>query len=428
MKYESKALDKGMVEFTFEVPVEELKHDLEHAAEHLTEHKPIAGFRAGKTPYDVVVQRFGEAAIYEEALPTVVRRAYVKAVTESKTRAYGQPDVKVKTLVPGSAIEFSATVSVLPAVTATPELSTVKVEAKEVKVNPKDVEDTLKELQKMQTKEVKVERELRAGDKAVVDMDLSKGGVPAEGGQARNHGIYLDEEYYIPGLKEQIIGQQIGEARTFTLKFPETHFQKHLAGQDVEFRVNLKEVYEMDHPAIDEEFAKRLGKASLDELRAVLTENMAHELEEKERQRRELEALEKLVAKSQIGAIPDAAVNDEIERMVMEMEEGVVSRGMKFEDYLKSLGKSLAQLKMEFAPQAIKRIQTSLVIDALGEKLNVEVDEAEIAVEIEKAMNAASEDPEAQARYREEEYEDYVRWRLRNRRVLELVREATTKA
>jgi trigger factor len=428
MKYESKALDKGMVEFTFEVPVEELKNDLERAAAHLTEHHPIDGFRAGKTPYDVVVQRLGEAAIYEEALPVIVRHAYVKAVQESRTRAYGQPEIGVKTLVPGSAVVFTATVPVLPAVTATPELSSVQVAAKEIKVDPKDVEETLKELQKMQTKEVKVERELREGDKAVVDMDLTKGGVPMEGGQARNHGIYLDEEYYIPGLKEQVIGQRIGEARTFTLKFPETHFQKHLAGQDIEFRVDLKEVYEMDHPAIDEEFAKKLGKQSLQELREVLTENMRHEMEEKERQRRELEALEQLVDKSTVGDIPEVAINDEVNRMLQEMEEGVTQRGGQFDDYLKSLGKSIMQLKLDFVPQAIKRIKTSLIIDALGDKLGVEADEAEIAAEVEKAVNASADDAEAQARYRDEEYEDYVRWRLRNRRVLEIIREKTTKA
>lgn len=427
MQYKAKELPKGMVEIEFEVPVEEMKHDLEHAAKHLTEHKPIPGFRPGKATYETVAKQYGEGTIYEEALPVIVRRNYVKAVQEQKLRSYGQPEISVKTLAPGNALVFTATVAVLPKVASLPDLRSIKVAAKEVKVEDKAVEEALKELQKMQTKEVKVERELRDKDKAVVDMDLSQGGVPSEGGQARDHGIYLDEEYYIPGLKEQIIGQRVGETRNFTLKFPETHFQKHLAGKDVDFKVTLKEVQELQHPELDDEFAKKLGKQSVQEIRELIAENMRTEAEEKERQRRELEALEQVVAKSKFGEIPDVVVNDEVNRMIEELEHGIEHRGLKMDDYLTSLKKSLADLKLEFVPQAMKRIKTSVVVDAVGEQEKVEVPEEEVVAELEKAMNAYASDAEAQARVRTEEYEEYVRWRLRNRHVMELIRELTTK-
>ena len=427
MQYQVKELPKGEVEISFDVPLEEVRHDLEHAAAHLTEHKPVPGFRAGKTPYDVVAARYGEMAIYEEALPSIVRHAYVKAIQETKLRAYGQPEIGLKSLVPGNPVAFTATVGVLPKVEKMPDIRAIKVAAKEVKVDDSKVDGALKEIQKMQTKEVPVDRPLGEKDKAVVDMDLLRDGVPVEGGQARGHGIYLDEEYYIPGLKEKIVGQKAGETRTFTLKFPDEHFQKHLAGKDIDFKVMLNEVQELQHPDIDDEFAKKLGKESIQELRDLIAENMRLEMEDKERQRREIEALDQIVEKARLGDIPEVAVNDEINKMLGEMEEGVTHRGMKFADYLQSLGKTLAQLKLDFAPQAVKRIKTSLVIDAIGEAEKIEVPDGEVVAEIEKASNAYAGDPEAQKHVRSEEYEEHVRWRLRNRHVLELIREVTTK-
>ena len=427
MKYEIKTLPKSQVEMEFEVPTEEIQHDLEHAAAHLTEHKPIPGFRAGKTPYDVVKSRYGEMAIYEEALPAIVRHAYVTAVREKNLRAYGQPEIKMKTLVPGSPITFTAKVAIMPQAEKLPDIRSIKVAAKEIKVDDKEVDAALKELQRMQTKEVRVSRELRDKDKAVVDMDLSQGGVPTDGGQARQHGIYLDEEYYIPGLKQQILGQKEGETRTFSLKFPDTHYQKHLAGEDVDFKVTVKEIYELQHPDLDDEFAKKLGKGTMAELRSVIAENMREEMEEKERQRREVEALETIVNKATIGDLPEEAINDEVDRMVGELEGSVTERGLAFADYLKNINKTVADLKLDFAPQAIKRIKTSLVVDAVGNQEKVEVDDNEIAAELEKATNAYAGNAEAQARVRSEEYQDYVRWRLRNRRIIELIRELTTK-
>jgi trigger factor len=296
-----------------------------------------------------------------------------------------------------------------------------------VKIDDCEVDKALSELQKMQTKEVKVERELGAKDKATVDMYMSQGGVPTDGGQAHGHGIYMDEEHYIPGLKEKLIGQKIGETREFSLKFPKEHFQKSLAGKDVEFKVTLTAVHELQHPELSDEFAQKLGKKDMADLRAAINENMALEADERERQRRELEALEKIVDKTKFGDVPEQIINDEIDRMLEELEHGVKIRGLDFDDYLKSIKKTLAELKIEFTTQAMKRVKTSLVIRAVAEQEKVEASETEVVAEIEKAMNDYSDNPEAQERVKSDEYQDYVRLRIRNRATLDLIRELTTK-
>lgn len=424
MEHTVKTLPKGMVEVSVQIPLEEAKKDLERAAQELSSQRPIEGYRPGKAPYDVVKSRFGEMAVYEAALPSLVRRSYVKAVTEGHVHTYGEPQINVTKLVPGNPVEYVATVAVIPHVESLADFRSLKVEAKPVKIEEKQVDDTVKEIQKMQMKEVRVDREAKSGDKIVVDMDLSQAGVPLEGGQARNHGIYLDEDYYIPGIKDQVIGLKEGDKKNFTLKFPESHYQKNIAGKDIDFDLTVKEVYELQNPELTDEFAKKLGQESIAKLRAVLRENIEKESKDKELQRAELEVLETLVEKSKFGEIPDIAVNHEVERMLEELKHGVNHRGIEFSDYLQNIGKTVDELKMEFASQAIKRVKTAILIREVAEREKIEASDAELLEEVQSLMNEHSKNTEMQDRIRSEEYQDYLRTTIRNRKVIELLRQA----
>ncbi len=419
-----KKLPKGAVEISCEIPVEEAKNELESAARHLSEERQIQGYRPGKAPYDVVKTRFGEMAIYEHALPDLVRTHYVKAVMDNALRAYGEPRINVTKLVPGNPIAFTATVALVPAVLSLADFRTIKVKTRPVAVETKRVDETLKELQRMQTKEVRANREARVGDKIVVDMNLSRGGVGIEGGQTKGHGIYLDEDYYVPGFREQVVGLKEGDKKTFTLKFPDTHYQKNIAGQDVDFAVTLNEVYELRHPALDDEFAKRLGQESMEKLSALLNENLVREAEAKERQRVELEILEKLVDKSKFEEFPDAIITAEVDRMLEELKRSVTEQGADFAEYLKNIKKSVDELKLEFAVQAVKRVKTAILLRELAEKEHVEVSDAELLAEVTRLLNAHANSAETQAEIRTEEYHDYLRTSLRNRKVIEMLREA----
>lgn len=421
-----KKLPKGMIELSFEVPHEDILKDLEAAARQISEQRPIEGFRPGKASLEVVKSRVGEMAIYEAALPTIVRRHYVKAVVENHVHSYGEPSINVTKLAPGNPVAFTATVAAVPEITSLADFRKAKVEAKQPKVEDAKVDEALKDIQRMQTKEIRVNREAQDKDKIVVDMDLSHENVPLDGGQARNHGIYLDEEYYVPGLKEKVLGMKEGEKREFSLTFPENHYQKTLAGKAIGFGVTLKEVHELQHPPIDDELAKALGQESIEKLRTLIKENMMKEAEEKERQRVEIEILDGLVEKSKFEDIPEAILNDEVNRMIDELKHGVAERGVKFEDYLVNIKKSLDELRMEFTNQALKRIKTAILIREIGEKEKVEATDVEVMKEIENLMNRHANDPDAQTQVRTEEYQDYLRTSLRNRRVLEMLREAAT--
>lgn len=422
MEMKSKQLPKNSLELTFVLATEDIQADLERSARDLSEKRPLEGYRPGKAPYDIVKARFGEMAIYENALPAIVRRTYVRAVTDGKLRPFGEPEIKVTKLVPGNDVEFTATITLVPNILKLADYMATKVRRNDVKVDEKEVDKTVSQLAKMQIKDAKVSRALTDKDKAVVDMHMSIDNVPLEGGQALDHGIYLNEDYFIPGLKEKIVGANEGEERSFMLPFPKDHFKKELAGKNVDFKVKIKEVYELIHPAIDEAFAKSLGQESVEQLRARIRENLVAEADEKEDQRCDNEFLEKLVEKTKFDDVADTIVNQEVERMVHELEHNVESQGGKFEDYLSSIKKTAGDLKLEMVPQALKRIKIALIIRDIGERENIDAEDAEVLAEQTKLLNKYPDNAEAQAQIRSEDYEDYLRTTLRNRKVVELLR------
>jgi len=418
MQFTTKKTEKGVVELTITVDPQEIKQTLERAAQEISKEKPIEGYRPGKAGYEAVTKRYGEQLIYEAALPDIVRKYYVQAVKDGDLKTYGEPEVNVTKIAPGNPVEFVATIALVPDVTELAEVEKIKVQSKNQDVEDKEIEGSIKELQRMQIKEIRATHPAGTGDKIVVDMDMSLAGVPLDGGQARGHSIFLDEEYYVPGLKEKVLGMKEGETREFTLKFPKDHYQKNIAGQDVGFKVTVKEVYELQYPAADDEFAKTLGQESITKLREILKENILKDKQQKEDQRVEIEILEKLAEKSRFGDLPDRMVNAEVDRMMHELEHGIADRGVGFEDYLKSIKKSVEDLKLDFAAQAVKRIKTALILREYGVRKNIEVSDAEVLEEQQSLLNAYSNNAQAQEQVRSEEYQDYIRTALRNRKVI----------
>ncbi|MDD5252157.1 MAG: trigger factor [Patescibacteria group bacterium] len=422
MNINVKKLPKSVVEIEIEVTPEEAQPHLERAATHLSEHKPLAGFRAGHVPFDVAKQRYGEMALLEEALPDIVRKTYVQAVKDNGLKPFGEPSIDVTKLAPGNPIAYKATITVVPAIIRLADWKKIKIKMKPKPVTDKDVEKALEELQRMRTTEAAVDREARDKDKIVVDMDMSLDGVPLEGGQARDHGIYLDEEYYVPGLKEQVLGLKVNESKSFQLKFPADHFQKNIAGKDVNFAVTLKQVFELSHPTLDDEFAKSLGQKSLDDLKAILRKNMEEEEETKVRRDCENEAIDKIANDSRFEDIPDAIVNREIERMMHELEHDLEHRGLKLEDYVAGLKKTIGDLKLEMTPQALRRVRAALVVNAIGDAEKIEVLETDVLAEQTRLLNAYASDGAAQERLRAPEYLDYLETALRNNKIVDVIR------
>lgn len=423
MHVEIQKLPKSEMALTVTLMIDEFRPHLERAASELASATKIEGFRPGKAPYDLVAKRVGEMKIYEAALEGAVRSSYAKALTENKIMAVGQPKIDVKVLAPGNPLTFIATVPVLPAVIKLADYKSIKVETKPLAVGPKEIDEALAALQKMQRREASIDRGATKADKVVVDMELTQNKVAVEGGAAKGHAVELSEPYYVPGFIDAIVGIKKGETREFSLPFPAEHYHKNLAGKLVDFKVTATDVLELFPPAIDEAFAASLGQSSLSALRDLIEKNLRDEAAEKENAREESEILKRILADSRFEDPPDALINAEAERMILELERSVATQGLEFNEYLKNIKKSRADLKLDFAPRAIERLKTALAVRAIAEKENIAATDAEVMEEVTRQMNMYKDDAEAQANIREPEYAEAVRGALRNQKVMKFLKE-----
>lgn len=424
-KYETSKDNKAI--FTLTIPKEKVEEGMKKAAEELSKESKIPGFRPGKASYEAIVKRHGEAAILDMAAEPLIREAFVNALAEEEVLTIGQPYFHAEKLAPGNEIIVRAEVALYPKVQKLADPSKIKIENKEVEPSKKEVEEALKSLAEMQAKEVRAEKDHKAemGDKIVAELTLKRDGVVLEGGETTPLAIYTDQNNYIPGFVDNVLGIKEGEIKTFELTFPEDYYAKHLAGNKTTFEVEAKEIFGRELPEINDEFAKGLGMKDKGELEDKLKENLAAERNAEEARRQETEMLNALTEKSTFDKIPDLLVNQEIERMVKELEQNVVQSGGVFEDYLQQIGKSLADLKLDFAPNALKRIQATLFIAAYAKENNIEVPEEE--------MNAFMETARQQFGDRAEEYIDNPRYqafaqeRLLHKATIDTLREIMVK-
>jgi len=423
-KVDVEELEQNKLKLTITIPLEEAKPFLEKAAEQISQDTEIEGFRPGKAGYDVIKQRVGEMKIYETALEPLVRKTYMEALMNNDINAVGSPKIDVEQLAPGNDIVYTAEIARTPEVTKLTDYTSLSVEAEDIEVGDKDVENALRDLQRMKTREERDEsgREAKQEDKVVLSVDMKKEGVPVEGGQSPNHTVFLNEDYYIPGFKDEVVGMKEGDEKNFTLTFPEDHAQDFLAGSDIEFDVKLKELYNLEQPELNDEFAKELGQSDLDALKDILRKNLEGEKRQEEQARQEQEMLELLAKKSEFEEIPDLLVNQEINKMINELKQRVQQQGVEFEDYLDNIDKSLADLKLDFSEQALTRVKVALVIDAVAEKEGIEVTEEEIDEELDK-MAERYEKEEAKKQIYSPQYRSYVENVQRNKKVVALLKE-----
>jgi trigger factor len=411
------------VKLSFIVTPEDAKTYLDEAVRAISQAKPIAGFRPGKATYADVARAYGEMTILEAALERIVRALYLKAIIDQDLDTVGSPEIQVEKLAPGSDIMFSAIAPLAPSVTklASYDKPVASYSAREIK--NEDVDKAMTDLRRMQRKEVRTDGAATKEDLVVVDLDMKRDNVSLEGGTGRDYRVYLAEDHYIPGFSDKLVGIKEGEERSFTLKFPEEHYQKHLSGQDVDFTAKAMGVFKLELPALDEAFAKSLGQDSVDALTALLKTNMGEEEAEHARQKCEIEMLEKLVDASTFSDIPELLVTDEVRKMMAELEHSVDERGMKMEDYLSSIKKTKDALRMEFVPQALRRIKTATLIKEIAKREKVTVEEAELDHELDHILEGVRPDDKAtRERVASPEYREYVGILLRNQKTLELLK------
>lgn len=427
MKTEKRDLEKSQIQINFELEHKEVEPYLKKAATRLSEKTKIEGFRPGKASFDVVKQKLGDMAIYEEALDEIIKKTLFKYIEKENLAVIGQPNIDVEKIAPGNPLSYKATLTLLPKVKLCDYKNDVKLERNEIKVDEARAEKVLKDFQKMYAKEKLVEREARAGDRVEVDIDMFINKVAVTEGSAKKQSLLLGDNLFVKGFDEQIFGMKKDKAKEFKLKFPKEHYRKDLVDKEVEFKVKLLSVFERELPKIDDEFAKQLGAKSLEELKGQVKADLLREAETKQEQTLETEMLKKLTEKSTFDPIPDLLVNSEVDKMIEELKIGVMQQGIAFEDYLTSINKKAEDLKLDFAGQALDRVKSALLTREISKHESIKVEEAEINAEIEKYLQVYGQNEQERKTIESSEYKDYLKNVIANRKVIQLLKEIIIK-
>lgn len=393
MKVLMNKLPKSQIELTFELEFNELKKFLETAANELTKDKPLTGFRPGKAPYDIVKQRLGEMTILQKAANSIIAKTYYDYIEAQGLETVDQPDINIDKMAPGNPFIFKAKVSLLPKIEVA-DYKTLKVKPlPEIKITTEAVEKVINDLRKMRVKEILVERAAQIGDKVDINFETFIDKVAIPGGKAEKYPLVLGDKQMIEGFEEQIVNMKKDEEKEFELSFPKKYHNEKVAGKKALFKVKLLAVYERQLPEANDEFAKGLGLPNLEKLKDQIKHNLEHEKKQQNQHAQDLEILNLLIEKSKFEDLPDVLINDETHKMLHELEDNLAQQGLNFQDYLNHIKKTEEELRLDFTPDAIKRVKIALIIRQIGLSQNLTASEKEIDEEADKVLKSYQLNP-----------------------------------
>jgi trigger factor len=426
MQITKKDLPQSKVELTIELSVEETQPFLLKAAQNVSQRISIPGFRPGKAPYDRVKQAFGEGALYQEALQTIVSGTYWKALEQENVATVGQPDIQVEKLAPGNPVIYKATATLMPTVTIG-DISKIKQQKVVAEVKEEDLDKVLNDFASWRATETAVERAAADKDKVTVDFEVMVDNVVIEGGKADNYPITIGSGAMIPGMEEQLIGMKAGETKEFDLSFPKEYFQANLAGKLAHFKVTLKQVMERKLAEINDEWAQELSGKPLAEWRAELRAGMQEDKQTEAEREWETATIEKIIEASTFSELPELLVKNETGKMLEELRHNVSSRQMKWEDYLSNMKKTEEQLVTDFIPQAEKRVKAALLLRQIAKDQKVTVTPEAIDEELAKQKVQYAGNKQAEEVLASHDYRHYVENTLINGKVMDWIGEQVGK-
>ena len=388
----------------------------------------IPGFRKGKAPKVVIETQYGKGVFYNDAIDMLFPEVYPEAIKELNIDPIDRPDLDIEEISKDNGLVMVVNVEVKPEF----ELGAYKgIEISKVDntVSEEDVEARLNEMVNRNARLTSVEdKALENGDTAVIDFEGFENGVAFEGGKGENYNLVIGSNTFVPGFEDQLVGKKAGEEVEVNVTFPETYHAENLAGKPVVFNVKVNDVKVKEVPALDDEFAKDTTEfETLAELRA----DVKAKLEEQAKNAADAEMRNALVEKVSANTeveVPEAMVQHQIDNMLMELNYQLQYQGLNLEQLLQMTGRGLDELREERRADAERLVKSSLVLEAIAEKENVEANDADVDAELEKmAAMYNMEVEKIKSSLRETDIED-IKGQIKIRKTLDLLVENATIA
>lgn len=388
MSVQVEKLEKNMAKLTVEVSAEDFKAAIKKAYNKTKNRFAIPGFRKGKASQAVIEKMYGEAVFYEDAADEAINSTYAEAMKESGLDIVSRPEVTVEQIGKDQAFIYSALVAVKPEVTLG-EYKGVEVEKADAAVTAEDVEAELKRVQEQNARLLTVEdRPVADGDQTVIDFEGFVDGKGFEGGKAEDYPLTIGSHSFIDTFEEQLIGKNIGEECEVNVTFPTEYHAAELAGKPAMFKVTVKEIKVKEFPALDDEFASEVSEFdTLDEYKQDIEKKLQERKEKAAASQNEDRVVAKVVENASME-IPEKMIDAQVDNMLRETAQRMQSQGLSMDLYMKYTGMTADQMKDQMRPEAVKRIQTRLVLEAVVKAENIETSEEKLDEEIAKMAEA----------------------------------------
>jgi len=378
MEIKSQSQEKYFVTLTVELSPEEVESGLARAYKKVVRQINVPGFRKGKFPRPMLEARYGVEVLYDDAIDALLPEAYEFILNETKLEPIDRPEVDVVTFEKGQVATVKFVVTVPPTVTLG-EYKDLVVEIIPTEVTEQEVDGELARLQNEHSRLVPVEEgTAQMGDFVKLNFDGSVDGVPFDGGKAENYELELGSNSFIPGFEAQLAGHVINEDITVNVTFPDTYHATELAGKPAVFLCQLIDIRRKEVLPLDDDFAKDVSDVeTLEELKAQLRKNLTEAAEVKDKEARREAILTKVVENATVE-IPEIMIERQADQMLKNFENSLQRQGLKMADYQNILGKTEADMKADFHPQAEKAVRHTLVIDEVTKVENISANEEEI--------------------------------------------------
>lgn len=385
MSLQVEKLEKNMAKLTIEVSAEELDKAIEEAYNKSKGKISIPGFRKGKAPRKMIERMYGKEVFYEDAANILIPDAYEKALEDCEEEIVSSPKVEVAQLEAGKPFIFTAEVALKPEVTLG-KYKGVEVPKADVAVTDEEVNAEIDREREKNSRTVEVtDRAVREKDIATIDFEGFVDGVPFQGGKGEDYPLTIGSGAFIPGFEEALVGAEVGKETDVNVTFPEDYQAAELAGKAAVFKCTVKKLQEKQLPELDEDFVSEVSDESdtVEEYRAEVRKKLEDRKAAEAKDAKEEAAIEAVIADAGMD-IPDAMLETQQRQMVQDYAQRLQSQGLSMEQYMQFTGMTPQMLLEQVKPQALKRIQSRLVLEAVAAAENVEASEEDFEEEVRK--------------------------------------------
>ena len=384
MNLQVEKLEKNTAKLTIEVPVEQFDKAIMNAYNKKKGQFNIPGFRKGKVPFAMIKKAYGVGVFFEDAVNECIDATYPAAAAESGLEITSRPMVDVEQIEEGKALIYTAVVAIKPEVTLGQYVG-LEVERVSSDVTEEDIMDEIKAEQNKNSRKITVEdRPVADGDIVTIDFDGYVDGQRFEGGQSEDYPLTIGSHTFIDTFEDQLIGKNIGEECEVNVTFPAEYHVAELQNKPAMFKVVVKEIKVRELPELNDDFASEVSEFdTLEEYKNDIALKLKAEKEKFAATELENRVVEKAVENATME-IPEMMINEQVNNMLNDYANRMQSQGISMEQYMQITGLKIEDLAEQMKPNAIKRIETRLVLEAIVEAEHIEATEAAVEAEFDK--------------------------------------------